>query len=232
MAGSGPRFAGAFFMTMGMDKPHRSASSSWTTPERERRGRRLYLAGVIVGFVIMAGLFLAGCDDQPSHSFEKAKRSTNIEDVRKVEKPKTAVLINGLGVYGKPGMMGSIKAEFERRGWKVTILNHTEAKRMTSMPRVLVGHSKGGNSGLRRSQAFKKNAPELIVTIDPGRWPQWVWAETKARVVNIRCWYHPIGGEAIIGAAKEYEVCGTDHLVMPHDKRVLDIIFKEVEALR
>jgi hypothetical protein len=217
-------------MTRGMDKPHRSASSSWTTPERERRGRRCYLTVVALGLVIMAGLFLAGCDDQPNHSFEKAKRSTNIEDVR--EKPKTAVLINGLGVYGKPGMMGAIEAEFKRRGWTVTILNHTDAKRMTSMPRVLVGHSKGGNSGLKRAQAFKTNAPDLIVTIDPGKWPQWKWHGTKARAVNIYCPYHLIGGEDIEGAAKEYVVCGVDHLVMPHNDRVLDIIFKEVEALR
>jgi hypothetical protein len=130
-------------------------------------------------------------------------------------------------------MMGAIAAEFKRRGWEVEILNHTDAKRMTVMPRVVVTHSKGGNSFLRRARVFKKNPPELVVTIDPGRLPQYSWAETSARVVNVRCWYHLIGGQEIYGADKDHaEVCGTDHLVMPHDKRVLDIIFKEVEALR
>lgn len=184
----------------------------------------------------LAGAFsLAGCGEstQPKHKFDHERRSTNIEDVRPVAKPKTAVLINGLGVYGKPGMMGAIEAEFKRRGWSVTILNHTDAKRMTVMPRVVIGHSKGGNSGLRRAKDFRKNPPDLIVTIDPGRAPQYSRApQTAARTVNIRCWYHLIGGQEIYGAAKDYEVCGTDHLVMPHDKRVLDIIFKEVENLK
>lgn len=186
---------------------------------------------ILAALAIMAALGLSACKEE-KHSFEPARRSTNVEDARP-EKPKTVALINGLGVYTKPGMMGSIKAEFERRGWIVTVLNHTDAMRMTAMPRVAVTHSKGSNSFLKRAKDFRKNPPDLIVTIDPGRWPQWSYApQTRARTVNIRCWYHAIGGQEIFGAAKEYEVCGTDHLVMPHDKRVLDIIFKEVEALK
>lgn len=178
----------------------------------------------------IVAVLLLGCKEE-APLFAEQRRSTNIEDFQ--EKPKTAVLINGLGVYTKPGMMGAIEAEFKRRGWSVTILNHTDAKRMTVMPRVVIGHSKGGNSGLRRAKDFRKNPPDLIVTIDPGRAPQYSRApQTAARTVNIRCWYHLIGGQEIYGAAKDYEVCGTDHLVMPHDKRVLDIIFKEVENLK
>jgi hypothetical protein len=175
----------------------------------------------------LAGALLLGCT-------EVANVPAKPASVQKAEKPKTAVLINGLLVYSKPGMMGAIKAEFERLGWTVIVLNHTDAKRMTAMPRVVVTHSKGGNSFLKRAQYFKKNPPDLIVTIDPGRLPQFSNAPgTAARVVNIRCWYHPIGGQEIYGADKDYaSVCGTDHLVMPHDKRVLDIIFAEVEALK
>ena len=102
------------------------------------------------------------------------------------------------------------------------------------MPRVVVAHSKGGNSVLKAAQKFKKNHPDLIVTIDPGRAPQFSRAPgTAARVVNIRCWYHLIGGQEIYGADNDHaDICGTDHLVMPHDKRVLDILFEEVEALK
>lgn len=189
----------------------------------------------------LAGLFLlAGCTpEEKKPNLADQRRSENVEDCRTgqkcpVIKPKTAYLINGLGVYGKPGMMGAIKAEFERRGWTVTILNHTDAKRLTVMPRVMVGHSKGGNSGLKAARRFKKNHPDLIVTIDPGKRPQFSQHPgTAARVVTIRCWYHLIGGQEIDGADKDHpSVCGTDHLVMPHDKRVLDLIFEEVEALQ
>lgn len=180
----------------------------------------------------LLGLFLLGCSEapQPKHKFDHERRSENIEDVRK---PKTAVLINGLGVYGKPGMMGEIQAELEKRGWKVTILNHTDGKRMTYMPRLLIGHSMGANAALKRSQVFIKNHPDLIVSIDAGRAPLWHRApETKARVVDISCPWHPIGGQRITGADSYREVCGTAHIAMPHDKRVINIIVKEVEALQ
>lgn len=175
-----------------------------------------------------AGVFLCAC--QPD--VETAKPSPPI--VQKVEKPKTAVLVNGLGVYTDPGMMGAVKAEFERRGWKVEIINHVQSGRLTQMPRVVVTHSKGGNTLLKHARKFKKNPPDLIVTIDPGRAPQFSQHPgTSARVVNIRCWYHLIGGQEIYGANVDHpNVCGTDHLVMPHDKRVLDIIFEEVEKLK
>lgn len=113
---------------------------------------------------------MSGCTDEAPKKdgglFAGQRPSTNIEDVRK---PKTAYLINGLGVYGKPGMMGAIQAELEKRGWKVTVLNHTDGKRLTSMPRVLIGHSMGANAALKRSQAFIRNHPDLIVSIDAGR---------------------------------------------------------------
>ena len=51
-------------------------------------------------------------------------------------------------------------------------------------------------------------------------------------MVDISCPYHPIGGQKITGADSYREVCGTAHIAMPHDKRVLDIIVKEVEALK
>jgi hypothetical protein len=148
-------------------------------------------------------------------------------------KPKTAYLINGLGVYGKPGMMGAIEAELKKRGWTATVLNHTDAKRLTYMPRVVIGHSMGANAALKRSAVFIKNPPDLIVSIDAGRAPLWHRApESKARVVDISCPYHPIGGQKITGADLHREVCGTAHIAMPHDRRVLDIIIKEVEALK
>jgi hypothetical protein len=180
------------------------------------------------------GAFLLfGCGEAPQqpHKFDHARRSTSIEDVR--QKPKTAYLVNGLFVYGKPGMMGAIEAELKKRGWTVTILNHTDAKRLTVMPRVLIGHSMGANAALKRSRIFIKNHPDMIVSIDAGRAPLWHRApESKARVVDISCPYHPIGGQKITGADVSREVCGTAHIAMPHDRRVLDIIIKEIEALK
>lgn len=176
-----------------------------------------------------AGVFLLGCTE-PKHKFDHERRSENIEDMRK---PKTATLVNGLGVYGKPGMMGAIQEALEKRGWTVTVINHTDAKRLTNMPRVLIGHSMGANGALKRSRVFIKNHPDLIVSIDAGRAPLWHTApESKARVVDISCPWHPIGGQRITGADLYREVCGTAHIAMPHDKRVIDIIIKEVEALQ
>lgn len=176
----------------------------------------------------LAAFLLAGCSD-PKHKFDHERRSTNIEDVRK---PNTAILINGLGVYSKPGMMGAIQEALEKRGWKVTILSHTEAKRLTSMPRVLIGHSMGANAALKRSQVFIRNHPDLIVSIDAGRAPLFHRApESKARVIDISCPWHPIGGQAIVGADKKYEICGTAHIAMPHDARVINAIIREIEGL-
>ena len=178
----------------------------------------------------LAAFLLAACQpDEPKHKFDHERRSTNIEDVRK---PNTAVLINGLGIYTKPGMMGAIQEALEKRGWKVTVLSHTEAKNLTVMPRVLIGHSMGANAALKRSQVFIRNHPDLIVSIDAGRAPLWHRApESKARVVDISCPWHPIGGQRVEGSDVYREVCGTAHIAMPHDKRVIDIIIKEVEAL-
>lgn len=178
-----------------------------------------------------AGVFLWGCTPEESkHKFDHERRSANVEDVRK---PKTAVLINGLGVYSKPGMMGAIQEALEKRGWKVTVLSHTEGKRLTHMPRVLIGHSMGANAALKRSQVFIKNHPDLIVSIDAGRAPLFHRApESKARTVDISCPWHPIGGQRVAGADVYREVCGTAHIAMPHDKRVIDIIIKEVESLK
>ncbi len=38
---------------------------------------------------------------------------------------KLAVLVNGLGIYSKPGMMAQIGKELTQRGYKVTYLNRT-----------------------------------------------------------------------------------------------------------
>lgn len=174
----------------------------------------------------VVGAFLLAACTEPTK--EPAKLAAKSE-----AKPKTAYLINGLGVYGKPGMMGAIQEALEKRGWTVTVLNHTDAKRLTHMPRVLIGHSMGANGALKRSRIFIKNHPDLIVSIDAGRAPLWHRApESKARVVDISCPYHPIGGQRITGADVYREVCGTAHIAMPHDKRVIDIIIKEVEALK
>jgi hypothetical protein len=179
---------------------------------------------------ILAGFLLVGCSEPP-HILTGQRASTNIEDMR--SKPRTAYLFNGLGVYSNPGMMGAIKVALEKRGWKVTILNHTAAKNLTHMPRVLIGHSMGANAVLKRSAKFIKNHPELIVSIDAGRAPLWHRApESKARVVDISCPYHPIGGQEIVGADKKYEICGTAHIAIPHDARVINIIIKEIEALK
>lgn len=180
---------------------------------------------------ILGAFLLTACTEaEVKHKFDHARRSANVEDAR--QKPKTAILVNGLFVYGT-GMMGAIEAELKKRGWQVRIINHTDAKRLTSMPRVLIGHSMGANAALKRSRIFIKNHPDLIVSIDAGRAPLWHHApESKARVVDISCPYHPIGGQEISGADHKREICGTAHIAMPHDRRVLDIIIKEVEALK
>lgn len=177
-----------------------------------------------------AAFLLAGCEQASLPKAEKAKPpSAKVE----MAKPKTAIFANGLGVYGTVGMGGAIKEALEKRGWKVTILNHTQVKYLTHMPRVLIGHSMGANAALKRSQKFIRNHPDLIVSIDAGRAPLFHRApESKARVVDISCPYHPIGGQRIVGADVYREVCGTAHIAMPHDKRVIDIIIKEVEALQ
>lgn len=173
----------------------------------------------------LAGVFLWGC----TPAAEPPKPAPTV----KAEKPKTAVLVNGLGVYGNPGMMGAIQAELVKRGWRVTIISHVAAKNLTVMPRVLIGHSMGANAALKRARIFIRNHPDLIVSIDAGRAPLWhVAPESKARVVDISCPWHPIGGQAIQGADLKHTVCGTAHIAMPHDKRVIDIIIKEVEKLK
>lgn len=177
----------------------------------------------------MAAFLLAGCGEQGLQKPEKAQPSSVKSPVAK---PKTAVLINGLGVYTKPGMMGAIEEVLLRRGWKVTVLSHTEAKNLTVMPRVLIGHSMGANAALKRSRVFIRNHPDLIVSIDAGRAPLFHRApESKARVIDISCPWHPIGGQRIEGSDVYREVCGTAHIAMPHDRRVIDIIIKEVEEL-
>jgi hypothetical protein len=181
---------------------------------------------------VLAAVFLCACTEaEVKHKFDHARRSANVEDMR--SKPKTATLVNGLFVWGDPGMMGAIKAALKERGWEVTIVSHTAVKNMTVMPRVIIGHSMGANAALKRSAVFIRNHPDLIVSIDAGRAPLWHRApESKARVVDISCPYHPIGGQKITGADVSREVCGTAHIAMPHDRRVLDIIIKEIEALK
>lgn len=183
---------------------------------------------------LAAGFLMLGCSkEEIKHKFDHARRSANVEDVRTAAKPKTAILVNGLFVYGNPGMMGAIEAELKKRGWQVRIINHTAAKNLTAMPRVLIGHSMGANAALKRSRVFIKNHPDLIVSIDAGRAPLWHRApESKARVVDISCPYHPIGGQEISGADHKREICGTAHIAMPHDQRVINIIIKEIEALK
>lgn len=143
---------------------------------------------------------------------------------------KTAYLLNGLGVYGKPGMMGPIKQALERKGYTVTVLNHTDGKRLTKIPDVLIGHSMGANAALKQARWFRKNPARLIVAIDAGRAPLFSHAPSWVRTVSIRCPLHPIGGQYVYGA-ENITVCGTRHIAMPHDTRVIAIIMKEVEAL-
>lgn len=179
---------------------------------------------------LLAGAFLLAACSEPPHKFDHERRSTNIEDMR--TKPKTAYLFNGLGVYGKPGMMGAIQLELEKRGWKVTVLPHTAAKRITSAPRVMIGHSLGANAALKAAQKFTRNHPDLIVSIDAGRAPLWHQApKTGARVIDIHCPTHPIGGQYVLNSARHHLVCGTAHIAMPHDKRVLKIILEEIDKL-
>lgn len=143
---------------------------------------------------------------------------------------KTAYLLNGLGVYGNPGMMGPLKSALEKKGFTVTILNHVQGKYLTQMPDLLVGHSMGANAALKRSQAFRKNPPKLIVSIDAGRSPLFSRAHPTARTVSAYCPYHPIGGQYIDGA-ENHEFCGTDHLYMPYDPRIIALILKEADKL-
>lgn len=145
---------------------------------------------------------------------------------------KTAYLVNGLGVYSKPGMMGPLKSELEKRGYRVTVLNHIEAAYITQMPDVLIGHSMGANAILKTAQRFRTYPAKLIVSIDAGRWPLWSYApNTKAKTIDIHCPMHPIGGQYIAGASEHYTVCGVQHLYMPQAQRVIEIIVKEVEKL-
>jgi hypothetical protein len=184
---------------------------------------RLLLPALVAGF-------LMSCSE-PTPNLANQRPSTNIEDYR--SKPKTATLVNGLFVWGDPGMLGPIKVALEKRGWQVKVISHTEVKNLTVLPRVIIGHSMGANAVLKRSAKFIKNHPELIVSIDAGRAPLWHRApESKARVVDISCPYHPIGGQEIVGSDKKYEICGTAHIAMPHDSRVINIIIKEIEALK
>lgn len=184
------------------------------------------MRAVLAAFV--AASLLVGCWPQKS----EAPKDGGLFVEGPAAKPKIAVLVNGLLVYGKPGMMGAIQAELEKRGWKVLVISHVAAKKLTVMPRVLIGHSMGANAALKRSRIFLKNHPDLIVSIDAGRAPLWHYApESKARVIDISCPWHPIGGQEIQGADKKHVVCGTLHSFMPFDRRVLDIIIKEVEAL-
>lgn len=149
-----------------------------------------------------------------------------------VAEAKTAILVNGLGVYTKPGMMGPIKGELEKRGYRVVVLNHIEAAYLTEMPDVLIGHSMGANAILKTAQRFRTYPAKLIVSIDAGRWPLWSYApNTKARTVDIHCPWHPIGGQEIYGASGKRIVCGTLHSFMPFDPHVIDIIMKEVDKL-
>ena len=145
---------------------------------------------------------------------------------------KTAILVNGLGVYTKPGLLAKIGSELTQRGYRVTYLNHIEAAYLTEMPDVLIGHSMGANAVLKASQRFKTYPAKLIVSIDAGRWPLWSYApNTKARTIDIHCPMHPIGGQEIYGASDTRIVCGTLHSLMPFDPHVIDIIMKEVDAL-
>ena len=145
---------------------------------------------------------------------------------------KTAILVNGLGVYTKPGMMAQIGKELTQKGYKVTYLNHIEAKYITEMPTVLIGHSLGANAILKTAQRFRTYPAKLIVSIDAGRWPLWSYApNTKAKTIDIHCPLHPIGGQYITGASEHYTVCGVQHLYMPQAQRVIEIIVKEVEKL-
>lgn len=145
---------------------------------------------------------------------------------------KTAILVNGLGVYAKPGMMAQIGHELTQRGYRVTYLNHIEAKYITQMPDVLIGHSMGANAILKTARRFRTYPAKLIVSIDAGRWPLWSYApKTKARTIDIHCPFHPIGGQRISGAARNHEICGTAHIAMPFDPRAIGIIVKEVERL-
>jgi hypothetical protein len=182
----------------------------------------------LLAAALLGGFLLSACTE------EKQRLSANVEDCRgktcEAIKPKTAYLLNGLGVYSKPGMMGAIALLLEDEGYKVTILNHTDGKRLTSMPDVLVGHSMGANAALKRSQIFRKNPPKLIVSIDAGRAPLFSRAHPTTRTVSIYCPLHPIGGQAIEGATN-IQVCGTAHIAMPHDRRVLKIIKDEVRKL-
>jgi hypothetical protein len=148
-----------------------------------------------------------------------------------VAQAKTAYLLNGLGVYGNPGMMGPLKAALEKKGFTVTILNHVQGKYLTQMPDLLVGHSMGANAALKRAKDFRKYPPKLIVSIDAGRAPLFWKAHPTAKTISAYCPAHPIGGQYIQGA-ENHEFCGTNHLYMPYDPRVIALILKEADKLQ
>lgn len=83
----------------------------------------------------------------------------------------------------------------------------------------------------RANELPASKRPKLIITIDPGRAPLFHRAPKDIRVVNLYCPYHPIGGQRISGAAHNQEICGTAHIAMPWDARVIAIIIKEIEGL-
>jgi hypothetical protein len=187
MAGSGPRSGGGFFMTMSMSRPRRSLVGAVSaSPERQLRAQRRYLAVVTLGLVIMAGLFLAGCDDQPNHSFEKAKRSTNIEDVR-----DTRLFGDEVFVLARRGWGGKLTdhatANFAAdasklcgirfevasgQAWSEWLFKPTH-RAMKARKIVLVGTSLGGFVAREHAQRWSydgNGAPVRLLLVDPVPW--------------------------------------------------------------
>lgn len=140
---------------------------------------------------------------------------------------KDAYVLNGLGMYGARGPMGQIADSLTERGFKVKILPHTQGKRLTRMPDVLVGHSMGANAALKAANRLKRK-PRIIVTIDPGRAPLFHKCPPQVRCVNLYNPWHPIGGQEVIGA-ENVIIPGIIHSFMPMHWIVKRRVIAEIE---
>lgn len=145
--------------------------------------------------------------------------------------PEEVVLLNGLGMYSGYGPMGPIADALKAQGYKVTILNHTDGKRLDHISPVMGGHSMGGNAVLKavdRLIAAGHKPPRIIVTIDPGRAPLFHRCPEHVRCVNLYDPSHPIGGQYVADTCENYIQRGTIHGGMPTFEKVMKAFIRTV----
>jgi len=136
-----------------------------------------------------------------------------------VSKPDipTVTAYNGL-LYAE---MGPLVDALMKRGDRVKLEWHDEAKTDTSCPEYIIGHSMGGNAAIAQAEKCQAagRAPKAIVVIDagrcPGNSPCDVPANAKYECISYYDPSHPIGGQKIGGKCTNHTVSGYTHLEMP-----------------